>query len=128
MANRKLLETVPSETGVLKVVWRLDSNGSGGMNQYSIPLFVQNKYLLVVGVSGSATLSVNQYLDLGDVGEAPTDFPPAGLVLLSTLGPISVSAGGSSVFELPPYINFIEPTVSNVAGSFVAYVVVTGTL
>jgi hypothetical protein len=128
MANQKLHEMVPTETGVLKVVWRLDSTGSAGMNTHSIPLYIVHRKLVIVGVSGTATVAVRLYADLSDVPSAPNDFPPAGYALLGTLGPYSLSANTVVVEEFPLHANFAEPTVSNVGGEFVAYVLLTGSL
>jgi hypothetical protein len=128
MANQKLYEAVPTETGILKVVWRLDSTGSAGMNANSIPLYIVQRKLVIIGVSGTATVTVKIYADLSDVPAAPNDFPPAGYALLGTLGPYSLAANTVVVEDFPLYANFAEPTVSDVGGTFVAYVLLTGSL
>lgn len=128
MANTKLVESVPAETGLVRIVWRLDSTGSGGINQHPIPLYIKDRYIVIAGVRGSATLSFKLYADLGDIPGAANDFPPAGLVLIETLGPFSVSSGSSTVATIPLYANFVEPMVENMSGEFVAYVVATGSL
>jgi len=128
MANQKLYEAVPTETGILKIVWRADSEGSAGMNSYSIPLYVTQRKLIILGVGGTGTVTVKLYADLSDVPAAPNDFPPAGIALLGTLGPYSISAGTTVIEDFPLYANFAEPNISDIGGSFVAYVIITGSL
>jgi hypothetical protein len=128
MANQKLFEDSPTETGIVKIVWRLDSIGSGGMNSNAIPLYVTNRKLVILGVSGTATITVKLYADLRDVPAAPNDFPPAGIALLGTLGPYSLSPNTAIVENFPLYADFAEPTVSNIGGTFVAYAIIEGAL
>jgi len=128
MANQKLYEVNPTETGILKVVWRLDSVGSAGMNANSIPLYIVQRKVIIVGIGGSGTITLNLYVDLSDVPNAPTDFPPSGYVRVSTLGPYNISANTVVIDDIPLYVNFIEPQVSTIAGAFAAYVIAEGSL
>lgn len=128
MANLKVAEMTPSETGVIRVVWRLDSEGSGGMNSNPFPLYMNKRFLIISGVSGTATVTVRLYHDLSDVAGAATDFPPAGLMPLGTLGPFTIGGDSVVIEPLPEYVSFIEPVVSGIGGMFVAYVAAVGSL
>lgn len=128
MANAKLSEAMPTETGIVRVIWRLDSEGSGGINTYPIPQYVQNRYLIIVGVRGSAEISVKTYFDATDVPGIASDFPPTGLIFLSTIGPFSVASGTVITHPVAPYVNHIEPIVANKVGSFACYVIMSGNL